>query len=267
MKEQDYQFLILGNFSPFEPFLTHELSKRARLLVPTPEELPLNDPGLICAFLTIRNPDAVFYGPNLRQSTEKGSHAIIDACAHALQTKESLLVSWSSSNEVVCQNRRARSLFLILPEIIFTPYRKNFISECMKQFLVRKRIQFKDAKRTSLIGTRLLSKMLAHSSFRCLANPELCGQYRLQACGSPTKTEIAERIYGTMRKLLPEQPLAKAEFLGINEGPRSEDALGSNEEFMMNFNFILPSWQQQIDEAVAYQLPLLYKKVSADTSV
>lgn len=255
MNRQDFQFTLLGSSVPFEPFLSHELSKRARLWHPTAQELPLNDPGLISAFLTLQKPNAVFFGPSNKKNRVPQAERVLLACAHALQTEESLLVSWSFNETETVPAFQSNCLFFKLPEIIFNPHQKNFISDCIHLFLKRRRIAFNDQSRTRLLGSRLFSKMASQASFQCLSNPRLCGRYSLHACGNPTKTQIAERVYITLQKLLPEKTLAKAEF--VTESCSQEESFGGNEDFMLNFGVILPDWKQQIDEAVAYQLPLL----------
>ena len=63
MTKVQYSFAQLGESEIFEPYLSSELKKNSDLWKPTEFELPLNDPGLAAAFLTLIQPDAVFYVP------------------------------------------------------------------------------------------------------------------------------------------------------------------------------------------------------------
>ena len=67
MTKVQYSFAQLGESEIFEPYLSSELKKNSDLWKPTEFELPLNDPGLAAAFLTLTQPDAVFYVPILDQ--------------------------------------------------------------------------------------------------------------------------------------------------------------------------------------------------------
>lgn len=63
MTKTQYNFALLGDSEIFEPYLSSELKKNSNLWKPTEFELPQNDPGLAAAFLTLMQPDAVFYAP------------------------------------------------------------------------------------------------------------------------------------------------------------------------------------------------------------
>ena len=53
MTKVQYSFAQLGESEIFEPYLSSELKKNSDLWKPTEFELPLNDPGLAAAFLTL----------------------------------------------------------------------------------------------------------------------------------------------------------------------------------------------------------------------
>lgn len=63
MTKVQYSFAQLDESEIFEPYLSSELKKNSDLWKPTEFELPLNDPGLAAAFLTLTQPNAVFYVP------------------------------------------------------------------------------------------------------------------------------------------------------------------------------------------------------------
>ena len=67
MTKVQYSFAQLGESEIFEPYLSSELKKNSDLWKPTEFELPLNDPGLAAAFLTLIQPDAVFYVPRFKK--------------------------------------------------------------------------------------------------------------------------------------------------------------------------------------------------------
>ena len=53
MTKVQYSFAQLDESEIFEPYLSSELKKNSDLWKPTEFELPLNDPGLAAAFLTL----------------------------------------------------------------------------------------------------------------------------------------------------------------------------------------------------------------------
>ncbi len=59
MTKVQYSFAQLDESEIFEPYLSSELKKNSDLWKPTEFELPLNDPGLAAAFLTLTQPNAV----------------------------------------------------------------------------------------------------------------------------------------------------------------------------------------------------------------
>ena len=102
MTKVQYSFAQLGESEIFEPYLSSELKKNSDLWKPTEFELPLNDPGLAAAFLTLTQPDAVFYVPRFSgRSFESKSANYLAALSQALETKEALLVSWLQPEESI----------------------------------------------------------------------------------------------------------------------------------------------------------------------
>ena len=86
MTKVQYSFAQLGESEIFEPYLSSELKKNSDLWKPTEFELPLNDPGLAAAFLTLIQPDAVFYVPRFSgRSFESKSANYLAALSQALE--------------------------------------------------------------------------------------------------------------------------------------------------------------------------------------
>ena len=81
MTKVQYSFAQLDESEIFEPYLSSELKKNSDLWKPTEFELPLNDPGLAAAFLTLTQPNAVFYVPRFsgRSFESKSANYLADS--------------------------------------------------------------------------------------------------------------------------------------------------------------------------------------------
>ena len=141
MTKVQYSFAQLGESEIFEPYLSSELKKNSDLWKPTEFELPLNDPGLAAAFLTLIQPDAVFYVPRFSgRSFESKSANYLAALSQALETKEALLVSWLQPEESIPPFISCEHLLIRLPEVFYCSSTKNLITDWIDKILSRKRI-------------------------------------------------------------------------------------------------------------------------------
>lgn len=252
MTKAQYNFALLGDSEIFEPYLSSELKKNSNLWIPTEFELPQNDPGLAAAFLTLTQPDAVFYVPRFSsRSSESKSANYLAALSHALETKESLLVSWLPPEESIPPFIDCEHLFIRLPEVFYCSATKNLITEWIEKILSRKRITVSGNRPLRLIGRHLLVQMTAAAALKCLANPGFDGVYKLAANGETSLFELVSFIHSTLARLLPNHKLAKLSF--AEEGPvRLSEEFDTS--FMENFNVILPGWRTGVEETIVAYL-------------
>lgn len=252
MTKAEYSFALLGESEIFEPYLSSELKKNSDLWKPTEFELPQNDPGLAAAFLTLTQPDAVFYAPRFsnRNSDSKNS-AYLAALSQALQTKNSLLVSWLKPNESLPAFINCQHLFIRLPEVFYCSAIKNLITEWIEKILSRKRISVSGNRPLRLIGRHLLVQMTVAAALKCLANPGFDGVYKLAANGETSLFELVEFIHSVLTRLLPNHKLARLSF--AEEEPIQPSEVFDT-SFMENFNVILPGWRTGVEETIVAYL-------------
>lgn len=248
MTKVQYSFAQLGESEIFEPYLSSELKKNSDLWKPTEFELPLNDPGLAAAFLTLIQPDAVFYVPRFSgRSFESKSANYLAALSQALETKEALLVSWLQPEESIPPFISCEHLLIRLPEVFYCSSTKNLITDWIDKILSRKRITVSGNKPLRLIGRHLLVQMTVAAALKCLANPGFDGVYQLAANGETSLFELVSFIHSTLARLLPNHKLAKLSFAEEEPVPLSEEF---DTSFMENFNVILPGWRTGVEETI-----------------
>lgn len=248
MTKVQYSFAQLGESEIFEPYLSSELKKNSDLWKPTEFELPLNDPGLAAAFLTLTQPDAVFYVPRFSaRSFESKSANYLAALSQALETKEALLVSWLQPEESIPPFISCEHLLIRLPEVFYCSSTKNLITDWIDKILSRNRITVSGNKPLRLIGRHLLVQMTVVAALKCLANPGFDGVYKLAANGETSLFELVSFIHSTLARLLPNHKLAKLSFAEEEPVPLSEEF---DTSFMENFNVILPGWRTGVEETI-----------------
>lgn len=249
----DYRFAVLGATSRFEPYLSNECRKYAKLWHPSEQELPLSDPGVSAAFLSVYKPNAVFYAPKEHTGKTKFNYSILPALSHGLNTSEGLLVTWLNHNDPAPEFIDCKALIIRLPEVFYCSGQKNFITEWIDLLLTKKRLTYKESGPVQLIGRHLLMLMTVHAALRCLANPRLCGIYTLAATGIPQRREVIEFMHSTLARLLPHKEIAKISFTG-NVPHLSTEIKDDNTIFMENFGVILPHWQNGVEETIVAYL-------------
>ena len=191
MTKTQYNFALLGDSEIFEPYLSSELKKNSNLWKPTEFELPQNDPGLAAAFLTLTQPDAVFYAPRFsNRNSDLKNAAYLAALSQALETKDSLLVSWLKPVDDIPAFINCQYLFIRLPEVFYCSVTKNLITEWIDKILSRKRVTVSSNKPLRLIGRHLLVQMTAAAALKCLANPGFDRTYKLAANGETSLFEL-----------------------------------------------------------------------------
>ena len=252
MTKTQYNFALLGDSEIFEPYLSSELKKNSNLWKPTEFELPQNDPGLAAAFLTLTQPDAVFYAPRFsNRNSDLKNAAYLAALSQALETKDSLLVSWLKPVDDIPAFINCQYLFIRLPEVFYCSVTKNLITEWIDKILSRKRVTVSGNKPLRLIGRHLLVQMTAAAALKCLANQGFDRTYKLAANGETSLFELVGFIHSTLARLLPNHNFAKLIFAEEEPVRLSEEF---DTSFMENFNVILPGWRTGVEETIVAYL-------------
>ncbi len=253
MTSSDYRFTLIEESEVFEPYLSAEIKKKALLWKPSEFELPQNDPGLAAAFFTLTKPHALFYVPKLltHSSAHKNNHYLA-ALSHALSTRNGLLVSWLLPGEDAPHFIECEHLLIRLPDVFYCSSSKNLVTDWIDKILSRKRISVSGNKPLRLIGRHLLVQMTVAAALKCLANPGFDGVYSLAANGETSLFDLINFIRSVLKRLLPNHKLAEISF-SCEQPLQMRQNLDT--AFMENFNVILPSWHNGVEETiVAYLL-------------
>ena len=253
MSSSNYRFTLIEESAVFEPYLSAEIKKYASLWRPSEFELPQNDPGLAAAFFTFTKPNALFYVPKLQTRTlaHKNNHYLA-ALAHALGTRNGLLVSWLVPGEGTPPFIDCEHLLIRLPEVFYCSSSKNLVTDWIDKILSRKRISVRGNRPLRLIGRHLLVQMTVAAALKCLANPGFDGVYSLAANGETSLFELIGFIKSVLQRLLPNHKLAKISFADEKPVLPTQDL---DTAFMENFSVVLPSWRNGVEETiVAYLL-------------
>lgn len=252
MTEDSYQFALLGQPEPFEPYLSSEIRKNGTLLLISEQDIPRSDSSLLSAFLTVRKPSIVFFAPETKGAQVKYATAVYEAISHALQDSDSLLVSWHDTKALIPLNENCHCLTFELPQLLISPDNRNFVTDWIEIFLNRKRVVVKEDDYVDLIDSRLLSLMSVKVALKALSNPDLCGSFRISANGTPLRSEIIRHIHALLTKILPDRPLAKVQFQQLQTPHPAEEP--GNLAFQETFEVILPKWQSCVEETTAAYL-------------
>ena len=252
MTDADYQFVLLGQPEPFEPYLSGEIRKNGSLLLISEQDIPRSDSSLLAAFLTVRKPSVVFFAPGTKGAQVKYATSVYEAITHALQDTDSLLVSWHDTKTPFPLNENCHCLTFELPQLLISPDNRNFVTDWIEIFLNRKRVVVKEDDYVDLIDSRLLSLMSVKAALKALSNPDLCGSCRISANGTPLRSEVIEYIRALLSKILPDRHLAKVQFQQL-QIPHPEEEPG-NLAFQETFEVILPKWHSCVEETTAAYL-------------
>lgn len=171
MTDADYQFVLLGQPEPFEPYLSGEIRKNGSLLLISEQDIPRSDSSLLAAFLTVRKPSVVFFAPETKGAQAKYATTVYEAISHALQDTDSLLVSWHDTKMPFPLNENCHCLTFELPQLLISPDNRNFVTDWIENFLNRKRVVVKEDDYVDLIDSRLLSLMSVKAALKALSNP------------------------------------------------------------------------------------------------
>lgn len=252
MTDADYQFVLLGQPEPFEPYLSSEIRKNGSLLLISEQDIPRSDSSLLSAFLTVRKPSIVFFVPETKGAAAKYAPIAYEAISHSLQDSDSLLVSWHDMRASIPLNENCHSLMLELPQLLISPGTRNFVTEWIETFLTRKNVIVREDEYIELIDSRLLSLMSVKAALKALSNPDLCGSYRISANGTPLRSEVIGLICSLLKKILPGRPLAKVQFQLLQTPHQIEEP--GNLAFQETFEVILPKWHSCVEETAAAYL-------------
>lgn len=252
MTDDSYQFVLLGQPEPFEPYLSGEIRKNGSLLLITEQDIPRSDSSLLSAFLTVRKPSVVFFALETKGVSAKYAPIVYEAISHALQDSDSLLVSWNDTKTPIPINENCHCLSFELPQLLISPDNRNFVTDWIEIFLNRKRVAVKEDNYVDLIDSRLLSLMSVKAALKALSNRDLCGRYRISANGTPLRSEVIEHIRALLTKILPNRPLAKVQFQQLQTPHPAEEP--GNLAFQETFEVILPKWRSCVEETTAAYL-------------
>lgn len=252
MTDADYQFILLGQPEPLEPYLSGEIRKNGPLLLISEQDIPRSDSSLLSAFLTVRKPSIVFFVPESKGVMAKYALIAYEAAAHALQDSDSILVCWRNANMPIPLDENCHSLTFELPQLLISPDHKNFVTEWIETFLTKKRVIVREDDYIDLIDSRLLSLVSVKAALKALSNPDLCGSYRISANGTPLRSEVIEHIRALLTKILPDRSLAKVQFQQLQTPHQAEEP--RNLAFQETFEVILPKWHSCIEETTAAYL-------------